>query len=291
MSLADEMMKNNNINFKLKNKLGVDIKYNQEERKEITKDVVYANLDIEESTILEKMLDSQSHWSNGDKLIQTEFMEEYISMTNLKYVNYDCYSINGYLGIDNAKNCLVEKCRIKDCFYAGNHSENVILDNYVELIKHIIAYTDMNVCLIPHVVWSYNDDFKPINTLYEMFKDTGRVIKLEDHNCEELKGYISRCRFFVGARTHATIAAYSTCVPTLVVGYSVKSKGIARDLFGTDENYVIPVQSMNNQNDLKNAFDYIYKNEKEIKSKLTTIMPEYKEKALIGASEIRKLIG
>lgn len=169
--------------------------------------------------------------------------------------------------------------------------ENIILDNYVELIKHIIADTDMNVCLIPHVVWSYNDDFKPINTLYGMFKDTGRVIKLEDHNCEELKGYISRCRFFVGARTHATIAAYSTCVPTLVVGYSVKSKGIAKDLFGTDENYVIPVQSMNNQDDLKNAFDYIYKNEKEIKNKLTSIMPEYKEKALIGANEIRKLIG
>ena len=36
MSLADEMMKNNNINCKLKNKLGVDITYNQEERKEIT---------------------------------------------------------------------------------------------------------------------------------------------------------------------------------------------------------------------------------------------------------------
>ena len=130
MSLADEMMKNNNINFKLKNKLGVDIKYNQEERKEITKDVVYANLDIEESTILEKMLDSQSRWSNGDKLIQTEFMEEYISMTNLKYVNYDFYSINGYLGIDKLKQSIfniLSKANIRNL--------NSEIKNIVDLLK------------------------------------------------------------------------------------------------------------------------------------------------------------
>ena len=52
---------------------------------------------------------------------------------------------------------------------------------------------------------------------------TGRVLLVGDHNCMELKGFIGRCRFFVGARTHATIAAYSSCVPTLAAGYSVKS--------------------------------------------------------------------
>lgn len=130
MSLADEMMKNNNINCELKNKLGVDITYNQEERKEITKDVVYANLDIEESTILEKMLDSQSRWSNGDKLIQTEFMEEYISMTNLKYINYDFYSINGYLGVDKLKQSvfnILSKANIRNL--------NSEIKNIVDLLK------------------------------------------------------------------------------------------------------------------------------------------------------------
>jgi colanic acid/amylovoran biosynthesis protein len=62
---------------------------------------------------------------------------------------------------------------------------------------------------------------------------------------------------FVGARTHATIAAYSSCVPTLVVGYSVKARGIARDIFGSEENMVIPVQSLEHEDDLVNAFKYI----------------------------------
>ena len=64
---------------------------------------------------------------------------------------------------------------------------------------------------------------------------TGRVVFFEDHNCMELKGIISKCRFFVGARTHSTIAAYSMGIPTLVVGYSVKARGIARDLLGGEE--------------------------------------------------------
>ena len=98
---------------------------------------------------------------------------------------------------------------------------------------------------------------------------------IEDHNCMELKGYIARCRFFIGARTHATIAAYSSCVPTLVVGYSVKSKGIATDLFGTDEKYVIPVQQFTKQDDLTESFRWIMENEVEIRNNLKQTIKAY----------------
>ena len=162
--------------------------------------------------------------------------------------------------------------------------------NYEELIKYIIDTTDMQIALIPHVVWENNDDRKPLKVLYDKFKDTGRVVMLEDHNCMELKGYMSRCRFFIGARTHATIAAYSTCVPTLVIGYSVKAKGIAKDIFGTYENYVLPVQSLSNKDDLINAFEWMKDNEDVIRKHLNEFMPGYKSKALQGKVEIRKLL-
>ena len=74
-----------------------------------------------------------------------------------------------------------------------------------------------------------------------------------------LKGYISKCSFFVGARTHSTIAAYSTGVPTLVIGYSVKSRGIATDLFGAYENYVIPVQDICDPQALIRSYEFITK--------------------------------
>ena len=164
------------------------------------------------------------------------------------------------------------------------------MENYEGLIKHIIDTTDMQVALIPHVVWDNNDDRKPLRVLYDKFKDTGRVVMLEDHNCMELKGYISRCRFFIGARTHATIAAYSTCVPTLVIGYSVKAKGIAKDIFGTYENYVLPVQSLSNKDDLINAFEWMKSDEDDIRKYLNEGMPVYKENALKSKVEIEKLL-
>lgn len=164
------------------------------------------------------------------------------------------------------------------------------MENYEGLIKYIIDTTDMQIALIPHVVWDNNDDRKPLRVLYNKFKDTGRVVMLEDHNCMELKGYISRCRFFIGARTHATIAAYSTCVPTLVIGYSIKAKGIAKDIFGTYENYVLPVQSLSNKDDLINAFEWMKGNEDDIRKYLNEGMPVYKENALKSKVEIEKLL-
>jgi len=167
--------------------------------------------------------------------------------------------------------------------------ENRILANYEELIRRILKKTDMNICLIPHVVWEYNNDRVPLNYLYDKFKDTGRVCMIEDGNCCELKGYISRCRFFVGARTHATIAAYSTVVPTLVVGYSIKSRGIARDLFGTEEDYVVPVQSLKSEFDLANAFEWLFSHEIEIKEHLGSVLPEYVSRAKLGSELVAKL--
>ncbi len=166
---------------------------------------------------------------------------------------------------------------------------NLVYENYSKLIAYIIENTDMQVMLTPHVVWAFNNDLDVLTKLYEAYRETGRVILLGDHNCEELKGYISRCRFFVGARTHATIAAYSTCVPTLVSGYSVKARGIARDIFGTEENYVIPVQNMTNDTDLTCAFKWLMENESKIRTHLEAFMPEYCKRSLLAADAVYAL--
>lgn len=168
---------------------------------------------------------------------------------------------------------------------------NITYNNYAHLVEHIINTTDMQIALIPHVTWEQNNDLEPLTALYEQYKYTGRVVLFGDqYNCMELKGFISRCRIFVGARTHATIAAYSTCVPTLVVGYSVKARGIARDIFGSEENLVIPVQELGHEDDLVNTFKYIQENEAVIRKYLQDFMPSYIEKAWLAGGEVKKLI-
>ena len=163
----------------------------------------------------------------------------------------------------------------------------IVIENCCRLIEHILKDTDMNIALIPHVVWNRNDDRNPLGVLFGRFKETGRVVFIEDRCAEELKDVIARCRFLIAARTHASIAAYSTMVPTVVIGYSIKARGIAMDIFGTDGNYVIPVQGIADVESLSNAFDWLRKNETRIRSRYDEMMPSYLSR-LEGLSEMIK---
>lgn len=159
--------------------------------------------------------------------------------------------------------------------YEQKSNPGITLKNYEKLIDTILADTTDKIALIPHVVWDGNDDREPLRKLYDKFSASGRIILVEDHSAEELKYIISKCRLFIGARTHATIAAYSTCVPTLVVGYSVKSRGIAVDLFATEKNYVIPVQNLEKETDLADNYKWLENNADFIRDHLASVMPDY----------------
>lgn len=159
-------------------------------------------------------------------------------------------------------------------------NDKLIFNNYVNLVKYILDNTDFQVALIPHVIKNNNDDREILNKLYSSLDNSNRILKIEDCNCMQIKGFISRCRLFIGARTHATIAAYSTCVPTLVVGYSVKARGIAKDIFGTEDNYVLPVQNLKTENDIANAFCWLLEHEGSIRTHLEEFIPTYKERIL-----------
>ena len=192
-----------------------------------------------------------------------------------------------------------EICFENECGYVGinlspmvidNEKNNgIVLKNYLNLIKYILEKTDMKILLIPHVVWTQNNDMKSLQILKSYFNNE-RVILCQDHNCMEQKYIISKCRFMIAARTHASIAAYSTSVPTLVIGYSIKSKGIAKDLFGKWENYVKPVQSMKTENELVRSFQWLMKNESAIRKKYENFMPDYIEWCKEGLYKMAKMI-
>lgn len=169
---------------------------------------------------------------------------------------------------------------------------DVMYRNVYSLIDYIIDETDMNICLIPHVynLEDNSQDIEVLKKIYLRYADSNRVSILESElSCTELKYIISKCRFFIGARTHATIAAYSTGVPTIALSYSVKSLGIAQDLFGKQEGYVIRHKNITDKNELKNAFvNTLLNNENAIRERYKKILPEYKQ-SIINVT--RKIIG
>lgn len=176
---------------------------------------------------------------------------------------------------------------ISDLVNTSYGKEGAALQAALDLIKFTLSSTDMNVLLIPHVTRGGKCDCEVLGELAKHFEDEKRV-RLADGSltASQYKSIISRCEAFVGARTHATIAAYSTCVPTLVLGYSVKSKGIAQDIFGTDEGLVIPVSALENPQVLIDAFADFLKHSGEYKKHLQAFMPDYIKKAYSASDDL-----
>lgn len=150
----------------------------------------------------------------------------------------------------------------------------VIFRNIKNIVDYILNNTEYDILFIPHVVTPDNDDYELLKR-YASALNNSRIVLLSDMNCDELKYYISKCEFLIAARTHASIAAYSTFVPTLVLGYSVKSRGIAQDLFGSIDDYVISVNQINDETALMNKFLNLFEKREAIRTELSNKMPEY----------------
>jgi colanic acid/amylovoran biosynthesis protein len=141
----------------------------------------------------------------------------------------------------------------------------------------------MAIALTPHVTEAGNNDYEILKEFYQKHKHTGRVLLLPDNlNAVQYKGFIARMRFFVGARTHATIAAYSNAVPTMVLGYSVKSKGIAKDLFG-EEKLVLSLPEISDSKKLIAKFDEMVAEESTIRERLNQALPHIKSMSATAA--------
>jgi polysaccharide pyruvyl transferase WcaK-like protein len=153
----------------------------------------------------------------------------------------------------------------------------------VDFIKDIVTKTDMSVLLVPHVDpldgSSVNSDSSYMQGLLaQLSQYSGRVKLAPRHlNAAQLKYLISHCRFFIGARTHATIGAFSTGVPTISIAYSVKAKGINRDLFG-DTRFVLDTPLVT-RDTLHDSLNLLIQEEVATRALLQERIPVFRENA------------
>ena len=159
----------------------------------------------------------------------------------------------------------------------GNFAKEVL-----HLIRHILNDTAYHILLVPHVTWNQpglnQDDREMACIIRDYFGSPERlhVLDISSLNYCQIRYAISKCRMFVGARTHAVISAYSMCVPSIALGYSIKSRGIARDL-GLEERLVVDSRNCP-QNGLVSSFDYLMEHENSLREHLREVMPEYKQR-------------
>lgn len=170
---------------------------------------------------------------------------------------------NGVLGLNVSP--LIEKL---------NNEKFNIIDEISNFVRIVIEKHGLSVLFVPHVTpldgSEKNSDYHYMMRILNKLSDLKEQIGIMDSslNAVQTKYVISQCRFFVGARTHSTIAAFSSEVPTVSIAYSTKAKGINADLFGSKP-VVVPLNDLSSEN-LLNAVDYLVENEKEIKKELAT---------------------
>lgn len=147
----------------------------------------------------------------------------------------------------------------------------------VSFVKDAVQRQGLGVLLIPHVMplqgSSRNDDATYLEQILVECAELGDSVKIAPTtlNAAQLKYVASQLRFFIGARTHATIAALSSTVPTVSIAYSVKARGINRDLFG-NEDMVLPTPSLSSRA-LVQKLDWLLENESLLRAELQERIP------------------
>jgi polysaccharide pyruvyl transferase WcaK-like protein len=180
-------------------------------------------------------------------------------------------------------------------YFRGQHPADVDLKEWlgfcVGLVKSA-ASLKRPILLVPHVgsTGSGNDDFALLNSLCKALQQEVSVPVLvlpQGLNAAELKWIIARCAVFAGARTHATIAALSSHVPTLSIGYSLKSKGLNRDIYGHLD-HCIQVSDLTAEN-FTERLQVLLASESEIRARLQTRIPEFQARAWNAGAMLRKV--
>lgn len=164
----------------------------------------------------------------------------------------------------------------------------------VDFIRDVVTKTDMSVLLVPHVDpldgSSVNSDSAYMQGLLAQLPEHQARVKIAPRtlNAAQLKYLISNCRFFIGARTHATIGAFSTGVPTISIAYSVKAKGINRDLFG-DTRFVLDTPNVT-RSTLHDSLALLIQEEDATRQLLATQIPVFRENAYKSVDALAKIL-
>lgn len=170
-----------------------------------------------------------------------------------------------------------------------------LLGEVADFIRHAVVERKLGVLLVPHVI--PHDVVAKNNDAAFMAQLLPRLADLVDHvrlmsnhfNATQTKYVISQCRFFIGARTHSTIAALSSGVPTVSIAYSVKAKGINYDLFGHSR-YVLNIPDVSSLT-LIEKLTQLFNEEDPLRALLKDNRSEMIERAKLSPCKLAEVPG
>lgn len=167
--------------------------------------------------------------------------------------------------------------------WLANNPGKSLIDECAAFILRVLSETKLSVALLPHVdpldgAIENSDSHFMSSLLAAVGNKTNRVSLVpRGLNAAQLKFIVGCSRFLIAARTHATVAGWSQCVPTVSIAYSVKARGLNIDLFGTHD-YVLDTPKVSRET-LWTSYVMLEEREVELRAQLADKMPVWRENA------------
>lgn len=175
--------------------------------------------------------------------------------------------------------------------YVSNGNMELWINTASQIIEKIAKEADNKLYLIPHVTNSDSNDYlflKEVQARINVAQERVFVIP-PIYNASETKWIISKMKFFAGSRTHSTIAALSSHIPTLSFAYSIKAKGINKDIFG-HETYCMSPEKLS-PDIVAEKISLMLEESKEIRSELKASIPKVEKKAILAGKILQEITG
>jgi len=160
-----------------------------------------------------------------------------------------------------------------------------------KIVSKISESTSRKIYLIPHVTNPHileNDHIFLRNVMSKAnFRKNSINLIPPIYNAAETKWIIGQMKIFAGARTHSTIAALSSCVPTLSFAYSLKAQGINKDIFGNDFYCLNPNELKSNT--IIDKIQEMIDNSSGIEKGLHIKIPEIQNMAMLAGKHLHEI--
>ena len=161
------------------------------------------------------------------------------------------------------------------------------MSNCEDVLAKIADYIYLNYrAQVVFIPFQYEKDIKTVDKICSKMK-TGAFIIREKLEVDQIIKIISSLELLIGMRLHSLIYGASMQIPIIGIKYEQKVNGFL-DYIG--QKSAGDVNSLDYES-FKKLLDEVWNNREKVKSQLTEILKEHKEKALENAKIAISLIG
>ncbi|NLO05621.1 MAG: polysaccharide pyruvyl transferase family protein [candidate division WS1 bacterium] len=159
------------------------------------------------------------------------------------------------------------------------------------VVDEVMAWDGWGVLLVPHVIKpGESDDYRYMAAIPQLARHPDRVrLVPPGFDARQTKYIISNCDLLAAARTHATIAAYSSGVPTLAFAYSRKAYGIGLDLFGHSD-WIVDIREISSAGEVITRLRRLVAEVDSVASHLGHDVATMKDSAMRGVTALREVM-